>query len=316
MTELRLIGVLMISSALLAAGCSRSTIDGRKVLCSQSASMKFERVEQVPRDEWLRLIVGKAGQGDAGQGEDCTGHAFEPSVLPLRCISRARTGGVKDLPLQAEALEVRALSDTFALVSLPVEEFSNGDMTLLVALVHASRRSVSVVAIGSLQLHAAQLELELRPMGGEELLFARGSECAAGSQESKCDTQLKMLMLYQGRFVPLELRNSDNRCTGEAEISLFRSQDVRLKSRWRRTFELVSTYDVQDEGIVVNEQLVAMDRPPDGNPENAREFRRSDAIRELKFNGAYFTYERESLWDGMREVRGDLQTNKTQSYRD
>ncbi|MEM7434994.1 MAG: hypothetical protein AAF436_07565 [Myxococcota bacterium] len=316
MTGLRLIGAFFILSALLATGCSRSTIDGRKVLCSQSASMKFERVEQVPRDEWLRLIVGKPGQGDAGQGEDCTGHAFEPSVLPLRCVSKARTGGVKDLSLEVESLEVRVLSDAFALVSLPVEEFSNGDVTLLVALVHASRRSVSVVAIGSLQLHPAQVQLELQPMGGEELLFAEGAECSTGSQESKCDTQLKMMLLHQGRFVPLELRDSDNRCMGEAEISLFRSQDVRLKSGWRRTFELVSTYDVQDDGVVVNEQLVAMDRPPDGNPDNAREFRRSDAIRELKFSGAYFTYERESLWDGMREVRGDLQTNKTQSYRD
>ena len=64
-----------------------------------------------------------------------------------------------------------------------------------------------------------------------------------------------------------------------------------------------------------NEQLVANDLPPDGNDANPRLFRNSDARRLLEFTGAYFVYTRESLWAGMREVRGDLQTDKSRDFR-
>lgn len=109
------------------------------------------------------------------------------------------------------------------------------------------------------------------------------------------------------------MRDADNRCHGETVVDLARSQEIRLTSGWTRRFDLISTYEVTDDGLVVNEQLVAMDRPPDGNEDTARLFRKSDVRRVLEFTGAYFIYAQESLWTGMREVRGDLQINKNQS---
>jgi hypothetical protein len=220
----------------------------------------------------------------------------------------------RDLPLRAESLQVEPLPDGYGLLTLPVEEYTNGDRTLLVALVHTYKRALSVLGIGTVRLPPEQMQAALETVRGEDLLFAQGSECGLGIDSGKCNQTLKFLLLYEGRFVPLELRDPESRCQGEASINLVRSQQVRLNSGWIRRFELVSTYEIDDEGLLVNEQLTAFDLPPDGNEDNPRLFRNSDARRRLDFTGAYFTYDRESLWSGMREVRGDLQTNKSQTF--
>ena len=147
-------------------------------------------------------------------------------------------------------------------------------------------------------------------MKGEELLFASGAGCGSGKDSKKCERTLKILLLHQGRFVPLELRDQDNSCHGETQVALAKSQEVRLKTGWVRRFELTSTYEATNDGLVINERLVAMDRPPNGDEDNSRLFRSSDAMRDLLFTGAFFVYQRVSLWDGMREVRGGLQTSE------
>lgn len=202
---------------------------------------------------------------------------------------------------------MQPLNDGLGLVTLPVETYTNGDHTLLVALVHASKRSVSVLGIGTVRIPPEQTAVSLTRVRGEDLLLAQGTECAAGASAGQCDQTMKILMLYDGRFVPLEMRDADAMCHGEAAVSLFRSQELKLSSGWVRRFELVSTYEVTEDGLLVNEQLAATDRPPNGDEGNARSFRNSDARRMLEFSGAYFVYDRESLWTGMREVRGDLQ---------
>jgi hypothetical protein len=248
------------------------------------------------------------------RGQDCTGQSFEPAELPLRCAKAARPGMARDLPIRADELNIAPLPDGFGLLWLPVEEYSNGDRTLLVALVHTSKRALSVLGIGTVRLPPEQTQMELQAVRGEDLLFAQGAECGPGIDSGKCDRKLKLLLLHDGRFVPLEMRDAENRCHGEAAINLARSQQVRLKSGWIRRFELVSTYEITDDGLLVNEQLAANDLPPDGNTDNPRLFRKSDARRLLEFTGAYFIYTQESLWTGMREVRGDLQTNKSQTF--
>jgi hypothetical protein len=244
---------------------------------------------------------------------DCSGHSMVPTELPLRCAKAAPYGAARNLPIRADELNITNVSDGFGLLWLPVEEFSNGDRTLLVALVHTSKQALSVVGIGAVRLPAQQTRLELEAVREEELLFARGAECASREGAGRCDRKLKLLLLHEGRFVPLEMRDADDRCHGEAVVDLARSQEVRLKSGWTRRFDLISTYDATDDGLVIHEQLVAMDRPPDGNEDTARLFRKSDARRVLEFTGTHFIYTRESLWTGMREVRGDLQINKSQS---
>jgi hypothetical protein len=245
--------------------------------------------------------------------KDCSGQSLEPIELPLRCATAAPIGRARNLPIRANELNTANLSDGFGLLWLPVEEFSNGDRTLLVALVHTSKQALSVVGIGAVRLPGQQTRLELQRVREEELLFAQGAECASGEDAGRCNRKLKLLLLHEGRFVPLEMRDVDNRCHGEALVDLARSQEVRLKSGWTRRFDLISTYEVTDDGLVINEQLVAMDRPTDGNEDTARLFRKSDVRRVLEFTGAYFIYTQESLWTGMREVRGDLQINKSQS---
>lgn len=290
---------------LLVSSCSRNTIGSHRVLCSEGAAAAYTSVDQVPPDILVRLILG-----DQDRTTDCTGRSFEPGELALRCAQAARPGTPSPLPIRVEDVVVQPLSDGMGLVGLPVEAYTTGDQTLLVALVHASKRALSVLGIGTVRLPPEQTAVALARIRGEDLLLAQGAECAVGTSEGQCDQTLKILMLYDGRFVPLEMRDADATCHGEAAVSLFRSQDVRLSSGWIRRFELVSTYEVADEGLLINEQLVATDRPPNGDAGNARSFRNSDARRTLEFSGAYFVYDRESLWTGMREVRGDLQPSR------
>lgn len=303
--------VFLVCGLLATVGCSTNTLGSRQVICSQSPSRSYSSVDQVPSGEWIDLLF------DQDQpGKDCTGQSFEPTALPLRCATAARPGVARDLRIRADELGMQTLADGFGLLWLPVEEFSNGDRTLLVALVHTSKRASSVLGIGTTRLPPEQMRVELQTVRGEELLFAQGAECGPGVDSGKCDRRLKLLLLHDGRFVPLELRDADNECQGEAAIDLARSQQVRLKSDWIRRFELVSTYEITDEGLLVNEQLTANDLPPDGNDANPRLFRNSDARRLLEFTGAYFVYTRESLWAGMREVRGDLQPNRSHTRSD
>ena len=302
--------IVSVACVLLAiAACSTNTLGSRRVICSQSPSQSYTSVDQVPSGEWVELLF----DGEQ-RGQDCTGRSFEPAELPLRCAKAARPGTARELPIRADQLSIEPLPDGFGLLWLPVEEFSNGDQTLLVALVHTSKRANSVLGIGTVRLPPEQTQVELQAVRGEDLLFAQGAECGPGVDSGKCDRNLKLLLLHDGRFVPLEMRDADNECHGEAAIDLARSQQVRLKSGWIRRFELVSTYEITDDGLLVNEQLAANDLPPDGNDDNPRLFRKSDARRLLEFTGAYFIYRQDSLWRGMREVRGDLQTNKSQSY--
>lgn len=304
--------IASLACGLLAiAACSTNTLGSRQVICSQSPSRTYASVDQVPSAEWIELLF-HAEQ----RGQDCTGRSFEPVELPLRCAKAARPGTARELPIRTDELSIDALPDGFGLLSIPVEEFSNGDRTLLVALVHSSKRANSVLGMGTVRLAPEQTRVELQAVRGEDLLFAQGAECGPGVDSGKCDRELKLLLLHDGRFVPLEMRDADNQCHGEAAISLARSQQVRLKSGSIRRFELVSTYEITDEGLLVNEQLTANDLPPDGNEDNPRLFRKSDARRELEFTGAYFIYRQDSLWTGMREVRGDLQTDKSRSYAD
>jgi len=114
------------------------------------------------------------------------------------------------------------------------------------------------------------------------------------------------MLLHDGRFVPLELRDRDNACHGDTNFALLKSQEVRLPTGWIRRFELTSTYEFKDRSLLINERLVATDRPKDGETDNSRLFRSSDSKRELEFSGAYFVYEQDSLWQGMRELQGDL----------
>lgn len=304
--------VILLACGLFATGaCAKNGLGSRQVVCSQGPSSTYASVDQVSAGEWIDLLFD-----EEQHGKDCTGRSFEPVELPLRCATAARPGMARGLPIRIDELNIAPLPGGFGLLSLPVEEFSNGDRTLLVAHVHTSKRALSVVEIGTVRLPPEQTHVELQTVRGEELLFAQGAECKSGEDSGKCDQRLKLLLLHEGRFVPLEMRDADNLCQGDAAIDLNRSQQVRLKSGWIRRFELVSTYDITDDGLLVNEQLAATDLPPDGNDNNPRLFRKSDARRLLEFTGAYFVYKRDSLWSGMREVRGDLQTNKSQTFTD
>lgn len=289
-------------------GCAKNGLGSRNVVCSQSPSGAYVSSDQVPSSEWVDLIFDPEQDG-----RDCTGRSFEPAELPLRCATATRPGVARRRSIRADELSIEPLSSGFGLVWLPVEEYSNGDRTILVALVHASKRALSVLGIGTVRLPPEQILARIKTVRGEDILFAQGAECGRDVDSAKCDRRLEMLLLHDGRFVPLEMRDADNVCHGGAGIDLARSQRVRLKSGWIRRFELVSTYEITDNGLMVDEQLVANDLPPDGNADNPRLFRKSDSRRALDFTGAYFVYTEESLWTGMREVGGNLQTDKSQT---
>jgi len=175
---------------------------------------------------------------------------------------------------------------------------------------------LSVVGLGVVRLPPDDVELELVSIRGDDVLFAQGAGCSGEDESSKCSKVVKMLLLHQGRFVPLELRSTGNRCTGAAEIELQKSQDLRLKTGGVRRFELTSTYKVRDDEVLVSEQLVAIDMTSAADADGARVFRTSDANRTLEFTGAYFVYDREPLWEGMRQIRGDLRPTTDQTTRD
>jgi hypothetical protein len=286
---------------MVAGSCAGNTLGSYQAICTQPPWASDATAEQVPIGEWLRLVVD-----DEQQRADCTGKPLELAELPLRCAIAARPGTPRNLPLRTDDAKIRSLPGGFGLFWIPFEGFTNGDHSLLVALVHTSKRALSVVGIGTVRLPPEQTDMDLQAMKGEDVLFASGAGCVPGEGSKKCERTLKPQLLHQGRFMPLELRAQDNSCHGETYVALTKSQEIRLETGWVRRFELTSTYELTNDSLVVNEQLVAMDRPPSGDETNSRLFRSSDARRDLEFTGAYFVYQQQSLWDGMRELRGDV----------
>lgn len=167
--------VFLVCALLATVGCSTNTLGSRQVICSQSPSRSYTSADHVPSDEWIELLFDQERRG-----KDCTGQSFEPTDLPLRCATAARPGVARDLPIRADELGIEPLADGFGLLWLPVEEFSNGDRTLLVALVHTSKRANSVLGIGTTRLPPEQARVELQTVRGEDLLFAQGAECGPG----------------------------------------------------------------------------------------------------------------------------------------
>jgi len=291
--------------------CDRGSLGKYEALCSQPPAEAYESVSQVPVDEWMRLLLDTRDEY-----KDCSGARLVVGELPQRCGVDAPSGRVYTRPLNTDDVIFRPLTGELGLIWIPVNAYANDDRSGLVALVHASKRALSSVGLGVARLPANDVEIELVPIRGDDILLAQGSACPGGGESSQCSTVLKTLLLHEGRFVPLELRNTGNRCTGAAEIDLAKSQDIRLKTGGVRRFELTSTYVIRDNGLLVNEQLVATDLTSAAKTDGARVFRRSDATRMFEFTGAYFVYDRESLWEGMRQIRGDLQPTTRQTTRD
>lgn len=288
---------------LLLTSCKGAGLGSHTAICSDPGWAVDANAEQVPVEEWMRLVFD-----ESGDQSDCKGRPIEIAELPLRCAVAARPGAPRELPAQIDQAKIEALDGGFGLFWVPVEEFTNGDKTFFVAMVHTSKRALSVVGIGAVRLPPDQTDFSMQVIDGEELLFASGSGCSSDGGSTKCERLLRIMLLYDGRFVPLELRDRDNVCHGDTNIALLKSQEVRLRTGWIRRFELTSTYEVLGANLVINERLVVTDRQAGGESDNSRLFRSSDSKRELAFSGAYFIYEQESLWDGMRELRGDLRS--------
>ena len=298
---------LLIAAGIVTGSCAGNSLGSYQAICTQPPWASDATAEQVPIGEWLRVVVD-----DEERRADCTGKPLELAELPLRCATAARPGVPRNVQLRTDNAKIRSLPGGFGLFWVPFEKFTNGDQSFLVALVHTSKRALSVVGVGTVRLPPEQTEMELQAMKGEDLLFASGVGCVPGEGAKRCERTLKLQLLHQGRFMPLELRAQDNSCHGETYVALTKSQEVRLETGWIRRFELISTYELTNDGLTVNEQLAATDRPPGGDETNSRLFRSSDATRDLEFTGAYFVYQRESLWDGMREIRGDVRAGASQ----
>lgn len=296
-TALCLLGLLVLPFA----ACNTSTLGSRPVICASANYGGHLSATQIPKDDWLSLLVD-----DQGYRRDCTGRDFLPVELPLRCAVSAQPGQPRDLPLRSAQVDVYQAFGDFALLWLPVERYADEHQGGLVGLVHVSEETLSLVGLGMVRLPAEQVSLELRKVRGDDVLFARGTSCPGQSARGSCEQVLELLLLHEGRFVPLELRDEQNQCVGSMRVPLELSQDMRLDSETVRRFGLTATYELHEDGLIINEQLLTTDRPVASDEENARLFRKSDGTRELRYTGAYFVTDRESLWAGMREARGTL----------
>ena len=293
--------LLFFGASLTLTSCTKSTLGGHQPVCANAPAERYASAEQVPNDEWVSLLLSE----DTAR-RDCTGHAIAPIELPLRCGVAAQADHPRALRSGPNSVVVHEAPGDFALIWLPVDEYRNGHKAGLVGLVHVAEKALSLVGVGTIVLPAARVSFELRRVGSDELLFAEGTACPGRGPKGSCERTLVLLLLHDGRFVPLELRDGNNQCTGPAEVPLALAQDMRLDKGTIRRFELTATYSMVDEGLLVTEQLVTTDRATNSSEENARVFRKSDGTRTLQFNGAYFISDHQSLWSGMREARGTL----------
>ena len=295
------IPVIAVVGALAVGACTKNPLGSYDAVCSESPHSADADAEAVPIDDWMRLLLD-----ERGRRADCTGKSLAPPRLASHCPVAPSAGKSEPIAVGPSDATIKSLPGGFGLFWMPVEQLGNGDQTLLVALVHTNKRALSAVGIGTVELPREKVDVERRTLRGRDLLFVSGGHCGGRAESSGCERILKVLLLHQGRFSPVELRDFSNECHGALEIALLKTEEVGLPSRAVRRFRLTSTYQTVKDTLVVQEALVATDRPRDGSEDSSRLFRSADLTRELGFNGSYFVYDRESLWEGMREVRGDL----------
>ena len=295
------IPIIAFVGALTVGACAKNPLGSYDAVCSESPHSADADVEAVPVDDWIRLVLD-----DGKRRTDCTGKSLAPPRLPSHCPVAPRPEKSEPIALGPSQTRTKSLPGGFGLFWTPVEQLGSGDQTLLVALVHTNKRALSAVGIGTVELPPESVDVELRALRGRDLLFVSGERCRKRASSSACERVLKVLLLHQGRFSPVELRDFSNECRGALELALSKTDEVRLPSGAVRRFRLTSTYQTVKNTLVVQEALVASDRPRDGDEDSSRLFRSADLTRRFGFSGSYFVYDRESLWEGMREVHGDL----------
>lgn len=273
----------------------------KNVVCRAPAPSNYKASGHVSGSDWVELLLS-----DETDEKDCTGEWVALPRLPDRCPLPKKRARHSLAPSPAENVVVREHGDAFALVWLPTQRFDNGDGGGPVALVHLSERDFSVVAIGTLRLPPDNVDLEMVDLQGEELLFAQGTNCGEAQHGRACESILQPLILDSGRLRPLEMRDTGNRCLGEARVDLKRVDGAKLGNGWVRQFVLNASYELSAVGLVVKEQLVVTDLPVGGDEGQGRLFRRSQGERKLDFTGAYFTSSEPSLWAKTRPTQGEL----------
>ena len=294
------IPLIALVGALAVGACTKNPLGSYDAVCSEPPHSADAGADAVPIDDWMRLLLGDKRRAD------CTGRSLAPPRLPSDCPVAPSPGKSDPIALAPSDARIKSLPGGFGLFWMPVEQLGNGDQTFLVALVHTNKRALSAVGIGTVELPRQSVDVELKALRGRDLLFVSGGRCQKRADASACERILKVLLLHQGRFSPVELRDFSNECRGALEIALSKTEEVRLPSGALRRFRLTSTYQTVKDTLVVQEALVATDRRRDGNEDSSRLFRSADLTREFGFSGSYFVYNRESLWEGMREVHGDL----------
>lgn len=292
--------LLALSAAFALGSCGDKALRSRPIVCAEPTPPSYAS-GYVSRADWIDLLLE-----EPNREKDCSGKWIAPADLPSRCPPSERTERFHSLAQPEEHVYVKSINDGFALVWTPTQEFEDGEAGGPVGLVHVSPKTFSVVALGNLRLPKDEVRLEMQVIRGEEVVFATGTRCAKGADPPRCDTELRLLLSHEGRLVPLELRDSENRCVGATELGLKRVHNVRLSNGWTRSFQLTTSYEIDGADLNAREQLIANDRPPGGDESQQRLFRRSEAKRNLGFTGAYFIYDEPSLWTSMRVTRGEL----------
>lgn len=286
---------------LLLGSCRDQALDSREVVCVATPPDGYVTLRRVLAAEWVDVLVDAPGYD-----KDCSGQWVAPADLPARCPPPEGEQRAKPLSRRENYVVARSQNESFALVWTPVQRYGDGEVGGPVGLVHMSPERFSVVALGNLRLPPNRVALRVEVVAGEEVLFAEGSHCEEAGHSGQCDTELRLMLIQGPNIVPLELRDSGNRCVGPTELGLRRVHSQKLPNGWVRDFVLVTDVDVGVDEVIARESLVATDYPPDRNESRAQVYRRSEAKRTLDFNGAYFESDRPTLWTHMRATKGEL----------
>jgi hypothetical protein len=171
----------------------------------------------------------------------------------------------------------------------------NGEAVGPVALAEPLGRGWAVRALGTLQTLADKPHLRLETSGGTELLVAEGERCDP-KKPTVCARTARILPLRGNRFIPEPFTSPSGDCAGAAFFHLYRLEETKQPSGWKRQFELSSTLAFGADGVAVHEQMTVSDLDPVGGEAPPRIIRRAQSDRNLKVEGRRLVVDGDSLW--------------------
>jgi hypothetical protein len=288
------------------AGCKKAT--GPMPLCvAETYTPDNEEVtrKQLAPEAWFGALLPDyqvATKSVTHPVRDCTGRELTSPEQDEGCLEGEFSGTstpVEELTL--EHITLASASDDRMLVWFVTETFDNGEGRGPLSIIEWTRTGIAVRAVGAIRSSASGSALRLERVGEIDVLVAEGQACDP-RQPQECWPVIRLFPILGGRLGEQTILTDDGQCLSPARFDKLRSVDLESSQPgWLRHFELTTSLQFSDAGILVTESVTVSERESSQSLDAAQPYRTADETRLISVDDRGLTTYLPSLWTRILE---------------